>query len=520
MSFNSKNKYDNPNLPCYLNREYLERFKLWEYSDIIYKGKSAWVTPFGEINEIICNEIIPRFSQEPVEEYHKRIRKTPFLRRYGEILEGFTSLLSQFNITGKTIDNLKNADNIDGESNDLIGFLRKADTITLKKGFCFIMLGYRFDYDPTEGINVVDYRVTEETPLVYHLIDPSDVPNYKFNSRTKELEEITIEMDVEIPDGLWGEKTEKRWMTIDKNEWVVYRIEEDKAGDFLAVVESSGDLNLEKLPIIIYTATSESFETITPPFLNLADMNIAHYQVNSDYLSILHTCNVPVIVRKGFIESLVGQVSDQIPPIIVGSNSAIDISADGDFFYAEPKGTALAETRQALEDMLDLIDQEGIKFVSGNTAITAKEVELRAKRTELSLRNFALKKQHIIQELLDLRLLYVDEEIDAKIKVNNKIVKEELTADQIALLHQVGVISRKSCIVWLKNYELIDDVEAEEKQIDDEIVNIPLPPVQSTANGNPAGKPGGSPVVGVKMNNQFKTGSEGMAKPPNNDANR
>ena len=60
-----------------------------------------------------------------------------------------------------------------------------------------------------------------------------------------------------------------------------------------------------------------------------------------------------------------GQVA---PPLVIGPNTAIDVDKDGDFFWREPEATSLAEQREQIREVKELIDQHrAIPACAGRT---------------------------------------------------------------------------------------------------------------------------------------------------------
>jgi hypothetical protein len=114
----------------------------------------------------------------------------------------------------------------------------------------------------------------------------------------------------------------------------------------------SAELVGEQAPAVIRNVTEIPFVPIpelgTPPsLLDLAYVNITHYQVHSDRLQSMHKAGVPIFVRIGYEQA--GGEKDA--PIVVGPNTAMDIPIGGDAKYVEHAGTALGDMRQELQDL-------------------------------------------------------------------------------------------------------------------------------------------------------------------------
>lgn len=112
-------------------------------------------------------------------------------------------------------------------------------------------------------------------------------------------------------------------------------------------LDASGTLALPAIPVATLYADRAGFLVSTPPLLDLALLNLLHYQVRSDYLYQLHLASVALLVGVGFDE---GQTLD------VAASSLTKIKPGQDLKYVEISGNAANALRDALADIERQID--------------------------------------------------------------------------------------------------------------------------------------------------------------------
>jgi hypothetical protein len=102
----------------------------------------------------------------------------------------------------------------------------------------------------------------------------------------------------------------------------------------------------KEIPLAIcYCAEHDQEFEVSPPLLDLAHANVAHFQVRSDHRHSLHIASIPLLVFKGRPQVKDGQQARSV------RISAYDVPKDGDVKYVEHSGTALEATRNELKDL-------------------------------------------------------------------------------------------------------------------------------------------------------------------------
>lgn len=120
----------------------------------------------------------------------------------------------------------------------------------------------------------------------------------------------------------------------------------------------------------IYTARRD-FMDATPPLIDVANLNLLHYQLNSDLHHAAHIANVPFLCVIGA----------DVDSLVVGPNRAVGIPGKPDevnLKWMETTGASLGSTRAILADLEEQISNLGLGMLQRNSraAETAQKAAL------------------------------------------------------------------------------------------------------------------------------------------------
>lgn len=258
------------------------------------------------------------------------------------------------------------------------------------------------------------------------------------------LKERTLE-----PDGLYGEKEETYYRVLRPGSWELWEVERVQ-GKWEAELIDEGETTLSEIPIVMYSVTDVCPFDAEPPFKNLAEMNFSHYQLYSDYRELMRKLCLPVPVRKGLV--MPGQPVSDLPSLILGPNSCVDIPSEGDFYFAEPSGSAIAAIRLELDKITEEMTRITLGFLSSETgeAKTATEVQLAAGSTQASLAGMALMKESAIEEVFRLWASYYSLDYGGSASVNKDILQVRLDPQIISAYSAMAAQNQISLLTFLK----------------------------------------------------------------------
>jgi hypothetical protein len=160
------------------------------------------------------------------------------------------------------------------------------------------------------------------------------------------LTQLVLRECTMVPAGRFGEKEQTRYRVFQRDEtgnvsYELLQINDDKRS--LTVVEGGSYPTQTEIPFAeVVTSGRQGLLDSKPPLLDLAYLNLAHYQTDSDHETSIHKTCVPVYVETG-IEPEEGGVI--IGPNTVRQHSNPAATAQ----YVSHDGAALGEVLKKLE---------------------------------------------------------------------------------------------------------------------------------------------------------------------------
>lgn len=435
---------DDPKLPSYECAEYTAKKSEWLFIRDFMATAKGWVNPVQGVHDkakAAC--YLPKEEAERSIAWEFRVKQTPFAGRAKQAVTGFANLLTNFSTQDLSPAIASIEDNFDRRGNSLIQFAKMADCFSLAYGIAW--MGAEFPSDSTAQNRLEELSQQRKGwGCLYH---PLNVINWKtefFNGNEKIT--LLVVKRSQSTQSAYGAKAKTLYRVFTPELWVDYEMISPKSGAASKWVAQEVDRGeLDGIPIIPYYDGS-SLSQFEPPLYSIFDLELRLYRLASDYYSCLHACNRPSPVSIGRITP--GQDPGMVPPLVLGSYNEIMIPVGGNFFYAEPTGSALGTTAQSMEWISTQIDRESLQYVGktgGDT--TATEAELSSKTTEGTLIGMARGKESAFQSLFALMNKYHGGGGDGgTILVNRSLLQPKLTVEAIALLYNNGLLSRESSL--------------------------------------------------------------------------
>ncbi|AUB36141.1 62kDa structural protein [Nostoc flagelliforme CCNUN1] len=472
----------NPNSPAYQCDSYRRsRGKLQFVADM-FTGRSAWYAVgsfFGEtVDPIKANLYLPQESEEPDEEYNKRLSRSYFVRRFRNAIESFAGFLSSFTLVEGTDPSIVDAQqNIDLKGNSLEVFFRAADQKALRDERCFILVEFPKPPKDKEGNPLIKSALDERKfglrPYLV-LIDVRDVVNWKLAPDNRTIMQVTIRETVTEDIGLFGSKQTVRYRVLFPGGYTIYT-EQDGA----YVVTDGGFTSLDRVPLVSYSLTNGDIENRggadpfsgEPPLYDLAELNLKHYQKTSEKDEAMHKCNMAVLqVEELNAES---SSSGETPTVRIGPNTCLwNVRAS----FVEPSGAAIAATQADIERLEMNMDSRTLSFLSGSEVQrTATEVSTFSGPVQANLGSMARAKQSKVQSCFELWSQYSNAKVSKSgIYVDEKILQSAIDSGVIGVLlqmRQAKEVTRATFLSLLKKGKAFPkdfDVEAEVKALEKE----------------------------------------------------
>lgn len=232
------------------------------------------------------------------------------------------------------------------------------------------------------------------------------------------LQQITFEECSYEPDGVYGEKEVKRYRVLKPGFWELYRETKTEKGTEY-ILDAAGESSLSEIPLAVVYGRKTGYLTSKPPLLDLALINIGHYQKYSDYSEGLRMC-IPQLCFKGADHEIKA----------IGHYTFHVVRPDGDVWYAEPTGAGLEPQRHDIQDLEAQMARLGLAILAPNAPRpekTATEVFATHVETDSDLATAARSEK----DGLELALKFTTQYNDPKATSGGSV--EGLEIDQLTL---------------------------------------------------------------------------------------
>lgn len=432
---------DISSFPSYLCKAYLNSL---DEMQLVY---DTYNNLKGCIRKYLTKEL-----KEPQIAYQERLKRTRFDNRFKPAIAGLSGLLSEFTINDDVAPSILAAqNNIDGQGNSLRAFFSEADSLALRDGWC----GIYVEYPPASDLieSQADFIASKRRPY-FVLIDRRDILNWRHTwiGDVQFLTQVTIRERRIVPDGDFGEVEKIYYRVLAPGYYQVFEILEDKNQKHQLILIEEGPTSLDFIPLVYYSVNKSALFLAEPPLLNLAELNIEHFQKRSELNEVMRKINMPVPVRKGLIRTT--EDLKKAPPIMIGPNSGMDIPSEGDFYFAEPSGNAIAASEIRIDKLEAAMDRLSLAFLTGGeNNRTATEVLLDSAQTTASLKQMAERKESNTQQCFEFWAAYTGEKSSGTITQDKNLLQMPLSPEatqRVIDLAQTGFISHEALLFILR----------------------------------------------------------------------
>jgi hypothetical protein len=210
----------------------------------------------------------------------------------------------------------------------------------------------------------------------------------------------------------------------DKDDWLVF--DEYTSG-------------AEEITVIPFYAQRTGFFIAEPVLEDLADVNIAHWQSQSDQRHILHFARVPILFASGR--------GEDEPLVISASQAVISRDSDAKLEWVEHSGQAIGAGRTDLQDLQYQMQALGLQLlVASHETATGAVLDSTKETSTLSMMADNLK--DALEQALEWMAFYSgDPEQNITVEVNKDFGIVPLTAQEVQVMQQdvaLGLLSKEA----------------------------------------------------------------------------
>lgn len=275
------------------------------------------------------------------------------------------------------------------------------------------------------------------------------------------LTQLRLAENATVEDGEYGEKTVKRVRILTPGAFRVLEKVEATGSTAATWTEiSNGTTGLDAIPFVPLYGWRKGFMVGKPPLLDLAFLNVKHWQSQSDQDTILHVARVPILAVSG---------ADEKTSLTIGGSSAVMLPAGGEMKWVEHTGAAIEAGQDSLEALEEQMIQAGAELLvkkPGQRTATESNNDAEANKSDLQ------RMVETFEDGLDQALQFMADYASLPSGGHVSLFKDfgagslsEASGQLVLAMNQAGLISDETTINEMKRRgELSAEVEAEDER--------------------------------------------------------
>jgi hypothetical protein len=358
---------------------------------------------------------LPRNEREIEPDWIARLHRTTLFNAYRRSLQHAVARIFQEDIVleGYSGELTIFSADVDAQGADLTQFAKQRCIDGMNRGVSYFLI--EFPKRDVQPLTLADAIASGDRPYwvpiqaTQVLAAHSKLLNGKEKLTHFRFTEIVVEVS---DDGLTEKSVEQvkafnRMATTDGSV-VTFTVWRKVDGTWIERADLSGELvGVPEIPVVSYYTNRSGFFIGTPPMMDLAETNVAHWQSASEQRNILHVARVPFLHMAGFDQAAdpeTGQKKEQeisIRSVAIGAH-------DSKVGWVDTNGNALKAGSDDLADLEAKMEKLGMSLSapkSGTT--TATENSINAVEANSLLKDMALALGDTLEQALYFTSLYL-----------------------------------------------------------------------------------------------------------------
>jgi hypothetical protein len=293
---------------------------------------------------------LPQEPREDDDAYQTRVDRSvlsPYTSRLIETAAG-AILRKPIHIEGDPYW-LELAKNIDGIGSNINEYARRALVSSLTYGHSAILVDYPA---AANAMNLAEERAMGRRPYFVH-IDAPQIWGWRKESGTNRLLQVRIhDYDVR-PLNEFGEEQVEEMRVIYPGRYDLYTL--GRSTETVSLDETGG-YSLDEIPLVPIYSNRRDVLISQPPLLDIANLNITHYQRQADLIHALHIAAMPTLVLEGW--------DDTTGSATMGVNYAIAMQPGNKAYYVQADATSFDAQMQELQSLEGQMSTLGVTKLS------------------------------------------------------------------------------------------------------------------------------------------------------------
>ncbi|MDQ0124691.1 hypothetical protein J2W17_003645 [Pseudomonas lini] len=408
-------------------------------------------------------KFLPQWPKEESDAYKARLDTSTLLPALSETVQNMTGRVfaDPITFTEDVHDQIKEmAEDFDLQGNNLQVWAQSFFSGGLSHGLFHVLV----DHPKAEGIKTKAEEKSAGVRPYAVVIKPGQVLGWRSaNKGGKQfLTQFRYMECVEVEDGEFGTKSVDQIRVLVPGGWATYIEVDDGKGGKSWQKNDEGQTSLDVIPLTTFYTKRTGFLTATPPLLELANMNVKHWQSQSDQDNILHIARVPMLAVIGL---------DEGDDITVGAGSATRLPKDCDMKWVEHTGKAIEAGRTSLQDLVDDMRLAGAKLLQKDkqSVKTATQAEDEAAQEMSPLQTMAGQLEDALDQVLQYFALWMKIDKGGHIQVNGNFEVDfspETTMPFLLNMNKARILSDESLFREVQRRGMLgEDLKWEEEKV-------------------------------------------------------
>jgi len=392
-------------------------------------------------------KFLPQEPRELDESYDNRLQRSVLAPYYVRLERMLAGMLTRKPVRLDDVSDQirEQLFDVDLQGNDLQTWLYNTSRICIRYGHVGVLVDA-----PKSGDTGRPYWIT---------YTPRDILGWRTEMADgqQKLTQLRLFEKVLVPDGLYGEKQVEQVRVLTPGAFEIFQ--KDQKGDFRVVDE--GTTSLSEIPFSVAYSNRVGVLESFPPLADIAELNLQHYQVQSDLGNQLHISAVPMLALFGFPAAA--------EEISAGPGEALSLPEGAAASYIEPAGNSYDAQFRRLDQIVSQINDLGLAAVMGAklSAETAESKRIDRSQGDSTMMVVAQQMQDMIDNCLRFHADYLQESQAGSSLVNRDFMGARLEPQEIQALLQLytaGTVTQETLLLQLEAGEVLGDdfdVEAE-----------------------------------------------------------
>jgi len=405
---------------------------------------------------------LPQEPREDDDAYQTRVDRSvlsPYTSRLIETAAG-AILRKPIHIEGDAYW-LELSENIDGLGSNINEYARRALVSSLTYGHSAILVDYPA---ASEARNLAEERAMGRRPYFVH-VDAPQIWGWRKESGTNRLLQVRIhDYDVR-PLNEFGEEQVEEMRVIYPGRYDLYTL-----GQEIVEFTATGGYSLDEIPLVPIYSNRRGLLVSQPPLLDIANLNITHYQRQADLIHALHIAAMPTLVLEGW--------DDTTGSATMGVNYAIAMQPGNKAYYVQADATSFDAQMAELQSLEQQMSTLGVTKLFGQKFVAesaeAKRIDQAQSNSVLSIISQEL--ESALNQAFSFAAQYVGME-PPEITIDRDFDYYRLIGQDVSVLaqlNQMGKISDTMLLEILRRGEILPDNVNIEDELEVVSANAPV----------------------------------------------